>query len=64
MLFFETGIGLEPKYPVSKQAYSCSSCHVPERGFTAGNGSRALRMELLGSAPVVKKKEKPVLRWK
>ena len=36
MLFFETGIGLEPKYPVSKQAYSCSSCHIPERGFTAG----------------------------
>lgn len=36
MLFFETGIGLEPKYPVSKQAYSCSSCHIPERSFTAG----------------------------
>ena len=36
MLFFETGIGLTPKYPVSKQAYSCSSCHVPEKGFTAG----------------------------
>lgn len=36
MLFFETGIGLEPKYPISKQAYSCSSCHIPERSFTAG----------------------------
>ncbi|MBL7804196.1 MAG: hypothetical protein JNL02_10710 [Saprospiraceae bacterium] len=36
MLFFETGIGLEPKYAVSKTAYSCSSCHIPERGFTAG----------------------------
>lgn len=36
MLFFETGIGLEPKYPVSKEAYSCSTCHIPERGFTAG----------------------------
>ena len=36
MLFFETGIGLEPKYPVSKEAYSCSSCHIPERSFTAG----------------------------
>lgn len=36
MLFFETGIGLEPKYPVSNQAYSCSSCHIPERSFTAG----------------------------
>src|SRR5690606_34929124 len=36
MLFFETGIGLEPKYGVSNQTYSCSSCHIPERGFTAG----------------------------
>ncbi|HRI59249.1 MAG TPA: cytochrome c peroxidase, partial [Saprospiraceae bacterium] len=36
MLFFETGLGLEPKYPVSKVAYSCSSCHIPSRGFTAG----------------------------
>lgn len=36
MLFFETGLGLEPKYAVSKVAYSCSSCHIPERGFTAG----------------------------
>lgn len=36
MLFFETGIGLENKYAPSKSAYSCSSCHVPSRGFTAG----------------------------
>ncbi len=36
MLFFETGFGLEPKYNVSMQGYSCASCHVPERGFTAG----------------------------
>lgn len=36
LLFFETGLGLENKYPASKQAYSCSSCHVPSRGFTAG----------------------------
>jgi len=36
MLFFETGIGLDPKYPISKSTYSCSSCHVPSRGFTAG----------------------------
>lgn len=36
MLFFETGIGLQPKYPVSMAAYSCSTCHIPERGFTAG----------------------------
>lgn len=36
MLFFETGIGLKPAYEVSKVAYSCSSCHIPQRGFTAG----------------------------
>jgi cytochrome c peroxidase len=36
MLFFETGIGLKPNKTVSMQAYSCSSCHVPSRGFTAG----------------------------
>lgn len=36
MLFFETGLGLEPAYPVSKVTYSCSSCHIPSRGFTAG----------------------------
>lgn len=36
MLFFETGLGLEPTYAVSKESYSCSSCHVPERSFTAG----------------------------
>ncbi len=36
LLFFETGIALAPKYPVSKSAYSCSSCHVPSRSFTAG----------------------------
>jgi cytochrome c peroxidase len=36
MLFFETGLGLQPTYPISKIAYSCSSCHIPSRGFTAG----------------------------
>lgn len=36
MLFFETGIGLNPAYPVSKEGYSCASCHVPSRSFTAG----------------------------
>ncbi len=36
MLFFETGIGLAPKYSISKVAYSCSSCHNTDRGFTAG----------------------------
>lgn len=36
MLFFETGIGLLPAHPVSMATYSCSTCHIPERGFTAG----------------------------
>ncbi|WP_353481331.1 cytochrome c peroxidase [Haliscomenobacter sp.] len=36
LLFFETGLGLENKYPASKSAYSCSSCHIPSKGFTAG----------------------------
>jgi cytochrome c peroxidase len=36
MLFFETGIGLKPNNSVSLQAYSCSSCHFPSKGFTAG----------------------------
>jgi len=36
LLFFETGIGLDPKYAISKTTYSCSSCHIPSKGFTAG----------------------------
>lgn len=36
MLFFETGLGLEPVYNVSMEGYSCATCHIPERGFTAG----------------------------
>lgn len=36
MLFHETGIGLMPDKPVSFQTYSCSSCHIAKKGFTAG----------------------------
>lgn len=36
LLFFETGIGLQPNKSVSMSTYSCSSCHIPTRGFTAG----------------------------
>ena len=36
MLFFETGLGLEPFKAVSRATYSCASCHIPERSFTAG----------------------------
>ena len=36
MLFFEPGLALENKFPVSKISYSCSSCHIPSQSFTAG----------------------------
>lgn len=36
MLFFETGLALDPMNEEQKETYSCSSCHVPERGFMAG----------------------------
>jgi cytochrome c peroxidase len=36
MLFYETGLGLAPKYGASKQTYSCSTCHIPSMSFTAG----------------------------
>ncbi|MFN8337675.1 MAG: cytochrome c peroxidase [Saprospiraceae bacterium] len=35
-LFFETGIGMAAKKSESMATYSCSTCHVPEVGFTAG----------------------------
>jgi cytochrome c peroxidase len=35
-LFFETGIGMSAKKSESMATYSCSSCHIPEIGFTAG----------------------------
>lgn len=35
MLFFETGIGMAAKQDVSMGTYSCSTCHVPEKNFTA-----------------------------
>lgn len=36
LLFFETGLGLEANRDVLVGTYSCSSCHVPGRSFTAG----------------------------
>ncbi len=36
LLFFETGIGISPKKDISMTTYSCSSCHIPEKNFTAG----------------------------
>ncbi len=35
MLFFETGIGMAAKKAGSMATYSCSSCHIPEKNFTA-----------------------------
>lgn len=36
MLFYEPGIGLVGKNTALRQTYSCSSCHVPDKGFTPG----------------------------
>ncbi len=36
MLFFETGLALEPLYDESLKSYSCSTCHIPEAGFMPG----------------------------
>lgn len=36
MLFFETGIGLEPAKSIGKETYSCASCHLPTAGFRPG----------------------------
>ena len=36
LLFFETGLGMAAKKSVSMATYSCSTCHVPEKNFTAG----------------------------
>ncbi len=36
MLFYEPGIGLVGKNIALRQTYSCSSCHVPDKGFTPG----------------------------
>ncbi len=36
MLFYETGLALDPKYPEAKNTYSCATCHIPEAGFMPG----------------------------
>jgi len=36
LLFFETGLALGAKHDISLNTYSCSSCHIPSVGFTAG----------------------------
>lgn len=36
MLFYETGLALNPKHPEAKGTWSCATCHVPEVGFMPG----------------------------
>ena len=36
LLFFETGLGQSPKYSSCYETYSCSSCHIPSKGFLPG----------------------------
>lgn len=36
MLFFETGLAVEPTFEFSEGFWSCSSCHVPSMGFMPG----------------------------
>ena len=36
MLFYETGIGLDPINDDHKETYSCATCHVPDCGFMPG----------------------------
>ncbi|HFA49403.1 MAG TPA: hypothetical protein ENJ95_10340 [Bacteroidetes bacterium] len=36
MLFFETGLALDPLFEESKGTWSCATCHIPEAGFMPG----------------------------
>lgn len=36
LLFFEPGLAQNPEYDVCYETYSCSSCHIPSRGFLPG----------------------------
>ncbi len=35
-LFFETAFSIAPMHDISRQTYSCASCHIPEAGFMPG----------------------------
>ncbi len=37
LLFYETGIALDARYPEGIGTYSCASCHIPEAGFRPGS---------------------------
>ena len=36
MLYHETGLAIHPNNPISKNTYSCASCHFASAGFQAG----------------------------
>lgn len=36
MLFFETGLALDPLHEECRGTYSCATCHIPEAGFMPG----------------------------
>lgn len=36
LLYHETGLAVNPKIPISKNTYSCASCHFASAGFQAG----------------------------
>lgn len=36
MLFFETGLALDPAHSIGEGTYSCATCHVPSAGFRPG----------------------------
>ena len=36
LLFFEPGLAQNPAYDVCFETYSCSSCHIPTKGFLPG----------------------------
>ena len=56
-LFFETGLAQHSEYEECYETYSCSSCHVPERGFLPGRmqgiADGAVGFGTLGSARTV-----------
>lgn len=36
LMFYDTGLGTNPKHPSGLGTYSCASCHIPEAGFRPG----------------------------
>ncbi len=36
LMFYDTGLGMDSKFPSGAGTYSCASCHIPEAGFRPG----------------------------